>query len=311
MVDPASAPPASTAAPPPASAGRPAEIEEWLNSGVFHPLARRLAGLLIPTGVSPNAVSIAGVAAMTSAAACYVFGAWPWGPVVGLGFHLGWHVLDGADGDLARRTGKASSDGEIVDGVCDHLSHIILYLAIGLILAQAVGGWGWGLAVVAGLSRGLQSSCYERTRRNYRRWVHGVGWIRQELATPAEPGASGPWRRLSRRLAAAYLGASSLVSADDSRVEALMSRLSEVGGGKAAAARRIYAERQRPLVKHASALSTNYETLGVFAILMVGQPILLFVFQAVGLNLIMALAVMEQRGAYRRLEAELAQLAGG
>ncbi len=294
------------------SAGRPPEIEEWLNTRFFHPLARWIARLLIPTPVTPNAVSIAGVFAMAAAAACYAYGAWPWLVVAGFGFHLLWHVLDGADGDLARRTGRASPDGEIVDGVCDHLSHVILYLAMGVILSRHLGGWGWGLAIVAGLSRGLQSSCYERTRRNYRRWVHGVSWIRQELAAPADAGQPpNPWRRLSRVLAGAYLGASSLVSADDRRVEASMSRLMAAGGDRARAAQALYAERQRPLVKHASALSTNYETLGIFLILMIRQPPLLFVFEAVLLNLVMALLVVEQRAAYRDLERQLARLEAG
>jgi phosphatidylglycerophosphate synthase len=35
--------------------------------------------------------------------------------------HMGWHVLDGADGDLARMTGRASPQGELFDGICDYV----------------------------------------------------------------------------------------------------------------------------------------------------------------------------------------------
>ncbi len=288
------------------STGRPPEIEEWLNARVFHPLARKISTALINTPVTPNMVSILGVVTMASACACYLLIDWPWGPVLGFGFHLAWHVLDGADGDLARRTGRASPDGEIVDGVCDHLSHVLLYVTFGLILAREHVAGAWWLAAAAGISRGLQSSCYERARRNYRRWVHGVSWIRQELDTGAA--AEGFWRRLSRGLAALYLKSSSLVSADDTEIEAEMTRLSAIGGPKAAEAKRIYGERQRPLVKHASALSTNYETLAVFLILLVDKPEMLSLFEAIVLNLVMALLILEQWLAYRKLAPALRKL---
>src|SRR6478752_4742420 len=104
------------------SRARPPEIEERLNRLVIHPLSRGLVTLLIPTGITPNVVSILGVVAATAAAAAYALVIWPvdflpgiglnLGALVGFACHLAWHVLDGADGDLARRTGKSSPIGE-------------------------------------------------------------------------------------------------------------------------------------------------------------------------------------------------------
>ena len=37
---------------------RPRELEDPLNLFVYHPLAARLARLLVPTGISPNPVSV-------------------------------------------------------------------------------------------------------------------------------------------------------------------------------------------------------------------------------------------------------------
>ncbi|MFM5884488.1 MAG: CDP-alcohol phosphatidyltransferase family protein, partial [Novosphingobium sp.] len=71
-------------------------------------------------------------------------------------------MIDGADGDLARLTGRTSPIGEMVDGLCDYLSHIVLYLMLGAWLATSNGpvtGWlAWMLVVGAGLSHAVQAN---------------------------------------------------------------------------------------------------------------------------------------------------------
>ena len=104
-------------APPIADAsGRAPELQDALNRRVYHPLARALARRLHPTGVSPHAVSIAGMLLVWGAAHAYTRMGWPEGVLIGFALHLLWHVVDGADGDLARLTGKSSPMGELVDG---------------------------------------------------------------------------------------------------------------------------------------------------------------------------------------------------
>ena len=292
-----------------ASNARPSEIEELLNSRLVHPTARALVTLLIPTGISPNAVSALSVVMMALACACYALLPWPQGAVAGLVFHFLWHVFDGADGDLARRTGKSSPVGEIVDGVCDHLSHLILYLTLGLLLAREVGPWGWALTVVSAASRAFQAACYETARRSYRRWVYGVNWIRQDLdKAEAQTRAAGRGG-LGVRLAAIYLGMSKLVRADDSRVEQLMGEILPAGGERAEQARALCRAELKPLVKHASWLSTNWETIGVFLTILAGSPVWFLAVQATLINLVMAAVVIGQRGRYARLASQLEALA--
>jgi phosphatidylglycerophosphate synthase len=296
------------AAPTPARAtaqARPMEIEEPLNRWFVHPMSRAIVAVLAPTPVTPNMVSVMGVVMMALACACYALMPWPVGPLAGLVFHIGWHVFDGADGELARRTGKSSPIGEIVDGVCDHVSHLILYLTLGAILARSLGGWAWPIALVSGLSRGLQAISYETARRNYRRWVYGVSWIRQDVDKAAKAGAGG---RIGAFLAGLYLKLSVLVRADDSQIEEIMGRLASEPG-KAAAARALYREEELRLVKRASWLSTNWETAGVFLSMLAGSPVWFLVLQAVGLNLFMAWCVASQARSYRRLLPRLQALA--
>ena len=124
---------------------RPVELEDWLNLRIYHPLSLRLARALSSTPVTPNAVSVAGGLTVAFAAAIYGSTTGALGALAAMLVHMAWHVVDGADGDLARMTGRVSPVGEIVDGLCDYLGHLVLYIVLASILAQDLGALGWVL----------------------------------------------------------------------------------------------------------------------------------------------------------------------
>src|SRR6185503_8437298 len=51
---------------------RPVELEDPLNRFVYHPLAVRLARLLVPTGISPNLVSVGSALCLLAATWSFV-----------------------------------------------------------------------------------------------------------------------------------------------------------------------------------------------------------------------------------------------
>jgi hypothetical protein len=102
----------------PAKPQRPRELQDPLNYYLYHPLAWQLARGLAHTPVTPNMVSVFGGLMVVAAGIVYANLAWPVGAALGMALHMGWHVVDGADGDLARMTGRSSPIGEMVDGVC-------------------------------------------------------------------------------------------------------------------------------------------------------------------------------------------------
>ncbi|HEY5411407.1 MAG TPA: CDP-alcohol phosphatidyltransferase family protein [Caulobacteraceae bacterium] len=276
--------------------GRPPEIEEPTNRYFIHPLARALVSLLVRTPVTPNQVSIASVFAAAAAAGCYLELRWPWAALCGLLFQCGWHVLDGADGDLARRTGRASPIGELVDGVCDHISQALIYLAFAAILERRIGALAWGLAGAAALSHFLQANAFETGRKTYRRWVHGAGWMRQNLEGVRSAG------RLQGLLGALYLGVSALTNPKEESVEAAMARAT--GAGAADQARSSYRARFAPLVRSSFWLSANTRTLATFLSMLAGSPLWFFLFEIVVLNLALAVLI----GLRRRANAGFADL---
>jgi hypothetical protein len=271
-----------------ARAGRPPELEEALNAKLVHPLSDRLTTALVPTGITPNVVSAMGVVASIGAGLFYAMPGWPFTTALAFAFHLGWHVLDGADGDLARRTGRMSPSGEIVDGVCDYLSHVAVYGALAWVLSVQIGPWAWLLAIAAGVSRAVQANHYESSRRTYQWWVYDHPWMRQSLSD--RPPARG-WARLAGALARGYLKVSAWASADDAMLLAHRARL--MGGPEAGPARNLYAKAYLPLVKRAAWLGALHETQAVFVCMLVAGPtgwgpLILFAYELIVLNGVMA-----------------------
>ena len=270
---------------------RPAELELWSNRRLIHPLSRVLAGRLASTRVTPNMVSVAGAMMAAVGAAAYTLGPWPWGAVLGLASHYAWHVLDGADGELARRTGRSSPFGELVDGICDYAGRTVLYLALGAYAAAQFGAWVWGLAVFVGVSRIVQANFYETVRRQYRRWVYGTAWIRQTLATPQARGGRGVADALGRL----FLAVSARVTPPTDGLDAAVDRAAAEGAPGLALARAACREELVPVVRRAAILSTNAETVAIFLSMLAGGPIYLFAYVAVLLNVAYAALYADQR----------------
>ena len=297
MNDPA-APPAPA---PAADVGRPVEMELWSNRRLIHPLSRALAKRLVPTGVSPDMVSIAGAVMAAAGAGAYTLLPRPWGAMLGLACHVLWHVLDGADGDLARRTGRSSPRGELIDGICDYAGRTVLYLALGAYAAAQVGPWAWVLTVFVGLSRIVQANFYETVRREYRKWVYGTGWLRQTLERGGLRGdtVGGAPAALGRL----FLAVSTRATPDTAAVDAAFERRAVLGPDGLKGARTVCRTELMPVVKRAAVLSANSETLVIFLSMLAGSPLYLFGYVAVLLNGAYAALYADQR---RRL-AETAQ----
>jgi phosphatidylglycerophosphate synthase len=271
--------------------GRPREIEAASNLYLVHPLSRALATVLARTPVTPNQVSITSVVASGAAAAAYAGLAWPWNAFVGLGCQFVWHVLDGADGELARRTGRASPLGELIDGVCDHASQVLVYVALALMAQRTVGAWAWVAAVAAGASHFLQANAYETGRKAYRHFVYGAAWMRQTGA-----GAVG----LGAALGGLYMATSALLSPGETVVEAAMAR------APAEAGRLAYRDAFAPLVKASGVLGSNARTLATFLAVLAGRPLWFFLWELTALNLALAVLTLWRSRTSGRLARELA-----
>ena len=285
---------------------RAPELQDPLNRYLYHPLAARLARRLLPTGISPNAVSVAGVLVVWAAAWSYATLAWPTGALLGFGLHMMWHVLDGADGDLARLTGKASATGELVDGVCDYSAQTLLYFVLAAILDDRIGGWAWALAVAAGISHIVQTNHAETQRRSYLWWAYGVPWLKHAQEAGDEVFRERNWfSRTFAWLARDYLKLAYWMAPWSARLDTLVAEA-------ASDPRRL--ARIRRLVRRTSRLSLAYEklvgpnprTIMLGASMLAGSPLWYFIGEAVVLNLILVASVAHHNAVGRKLVERLA-----
>lgn len=146
-----------------------AEAEAWLWGSIrksmshdgpvayflARPVSNRISRLLLPTGVSPNAVTLFGLAVGLACGAVAALGGY--GPVLAatLLFYLGM-ILDCVDGDLARIQLATSRRGQWLDSLTDDLSVVFLTLGMGVGLWRSAAApiylWaglgGAGLVVV-------------------------------------------------------------------------------------------------------------------------------------------------------------------
>ena len=237
---------------------------------------------------------------VVAAGAAYAGLAWPVSVLFGLALHMGWHVVDGADGDLARITGKSSPTGELVDGICDYASHIVLYFILAVMLAGMIGWIAWPVMVVAGISHAAQSNHVEVQRRQYQWWVYGTPWLRHTHQAVEGVARSGFFRFFEIYLNFAN-GLTPHALAVDAAVDAAKGDPDRLSAIRAA----VEAE-ARPLLRICKVLGPNPRALLLGASMLAGSPLWYFIYQAVILNLLMVVSVRMHNAAARRIARRIA-----
>ena len=101
------------------------DTEEFIDIHFYRPLGYRWALLFERMGISPNAVTVAGIFIGIAAGICFYYPS-PTINVIGMLLLVWANMYDSADGQLARMTGQRSPLGMILDGFCseDRRAHV-------------------------------------------------------------------------------------------------------------------------------------------------------------------------------------------
>ena len=270
---------------------RASEIEEPTNLYVVHPLSAWIVPHLARAGITPNQVSLTGMGCGIAAGFAYHF--YPHTACVFLGFALmfAWHVLDGADGQLARLTNSFSELGKIIDGICDYVTFTAVYAGLALTLAAVHGGWVWWLVVLSGLCHAAQSAAYELQRQYFN--VYGLGRASSALPdvnAPAPPGAAGWLHNI-------YTRAQLLIGGDAAAFHATLRNDD--------ATRARYCKTFAPVIRRWALLSANTRTIAIFLCALAGVPLLYFIFETFILSTALWALHADQRRRYAAFAASL------
>ncbi len=279
---------------------RPRELQDPLNYYLYHPLAWQLARQLAKTPLTPNMVSVIGGCFVVAAGIVYAQ-PWAWaGALLGMALHMTWHVVDGADGDLARLTGRSSPLGELVDGVCDYASHIILYFILGWLLSRQIGaGLAWPIMVAAGVAHFVQANHVEVQRRQYQWWVYRLPWLRNTENAGTRTGRFGFGQILT-----GYLNLASGMTPYALKVDAAV----EAAQGDPAALDRIAHDVRAeapPLLLILKLLGPNPRAIVLGLSMLAGSPLWYFIYQALFQNALLAGSVVMHNAAAKRIAARI------
>ena len=275
---------------------RTAEIEEITNRYFVHPIASRLVPLFARARLTPNMVSMTGMLlGIAAGVAYYRYPALEW-TIAGFLLMLAWHIMDGADGQLARLTHSQSQFGKVLDGISDTVTFIAVYTGLAMALSLRYGGGMYALAALAGVCHAVQSASYELERQEY----DSLAWGRKGPPSP-RPGsaATAAVGRITRGLDRLwYAGLSFPAAGITAKVRGEMLRALERQPDRSSLIRECYRASFAPILRQWSILSANYRTLGIFLAALLDGPQYYFVFEIAGFSAILAWLIRRQKSRY-------------
>jgi len=294
------------------SVTRTREIEEFTNLHFIHPVSIRLTRLFARIGVSPNTVSFAGMlCGILAGVAYYRYQTTAWA-VAGFALMVAWHILDGTDGQLARLTHSQSEFGKIIDGICDYVTFICVYLGLGFALQPQHGVEVWGLIMFAGLCHAVQSAAYEVQQQEYNFWGHDKQSARLPRLADLEAvtGRGSLSQRLMSRLHVLYVRVQYMASGVSVGLREELASELQRHADRAPLIRRRYREVFAPAVRAWTVMSANYRTVGIFVCMVLKLPLLFFALEIFVLTPVAAALVSRQRVRYEGFRREIAALDG-
>lgn len=261
---------------------RPPEIEPPSNLLLIHRLSRAMLPPAVRAGLHPNLITALGLILGLLAGLSYT--GWTDWRFATLGFVLmiGWLVMDGLDGQLARATGKTSDAGRLMDGVADYSTFVAVYLA--LALTHDEPGKAALIGVVSGVAHALQSQFYEGERATYIRRLAG------RFTAVQRPQTGGLIERLHNR-GEAMLG---------NRVRPFDDELARATPERRAAMLSEWRRHAAPTIRWMAPLSSNGRTFAIWVAALAQEPLYYWAWEICGLTLISLAAARRLRHSENR-----------
>ena len=269
------------------------EIEELADVFFFRPCGWVIARGARALGMTPTHLSIAG-GMIGTAGGALLYDKNP-GALSFLLLLLS-EIIDSADGQLARMTGRMTELGRVIDGVGDYVRHGAVYVAIAAgIIHRGGSGSILVLMLLAGISNALQSQMYDYHRTAY------VTVVREGRAPRNDAAKVPSWIRW---LYAGYLAMQRWLIGEHARVEAVLAARSVTGRVREEDQVRYRECFYRP-VRGWNILGSNTGLYALGILIWLHRVDLFLLFILLPMNLALAVLWFRQRAADRKFLAGL------
>jgi phosphatidylglycerophosphate synthase len=270
------------------------EIEELTDVYFFRPAGLLVARAAQAVGVTPIGLTLIGTIIGVAGGALLYDARLGLLAFVLLIVHS---IVDSADGQLARLTGKVTELGRVLDGLSGYATHAAIFLAIGFGLVHRGAEWSiliW--MVLAGMFTAIHAGMYD-----YHRHVYAAVVAEARVPAPAPRNVPPPigW------LFVVYLTIQRWVIGKHADVETALAARS-VAGRVRDEDRARYRERFYALVRGWNFLGDNTRFFAIGLLALLHRIDLFFPFVLVIMNVALVVLWFWQRSADRRFLASLA-----
>ena len=279
-------------------------MEELLDRFFFRPLGYGVAVISRKLNLTPNMLTIFSIIFGVAAGHLYVYNSLMIN-IIGIVIYLFADVLDSADGQLARLTGKFSKTGRVFDGVATNLISISIYTHLCI---RAVGnGFPWYIFVIgtiAGASHVIQAAAADLYRHAYLYVV--CGKEKSELDNSEnvlEQYNAMPWKgnfidKLFLKFYWDYARRQEFISGDFLKLIKLINSKYEVIPGWV---RQDYRNLFRKMNKYYNFLTVNSRTFAVAIAVILNMPVIYFLFEIFVLNSVLVYTWYAQKSKSKKL----------
>jgi CDP-alcohol phosphatidyltransferase len=281
------------------------EAEGVLDLYFYRKLGFQLAKFFAKLGISPVGVTLLGGVFGIVSGHLYFYRNLTIN-IIGMVLHVAANLLDNADGQLARLTGRHSREGRILDSLVDHLIFMSIYVHLALrCLFEGASPMIFLVALAAGLSHGLQGGAADYFRNAYLYFVsqRSRGDFDSSNALRSDYEAltwrENPWPKF---LLASYLSFTrqqEMISPPLKRFRENVDRVFHDQIPKWLAAQ--YRNAARPAFKFWSVLMTNTRMFLLFAALLLDRPGWFFWIEITIFNLLLVYLLFREESMCRAL----------
>jgi hypothetical protein len=274
------------------------DVEETLDIYFTRPLGYLLALVGRRAGLSPNAVTIIGMAVGALGGHLLFYDSIQLN-IIGILLFILSGILDSSDGMLARMTGQYSRLGRILDGFADNVKFISVYLhlCIGYIV-HGGSGWIFTLAVAAGISHSMQAAAADYIRSAYLHFADDNSKDWDDPASIAKQCSQLDWKKdfFEKLLLRLYQNHAHEQRFFFNRFNKLLKNTVSMKPteDQYEGFTRKFRKLNRPMLKYCNILTTNTRSIVLYISVLTGMPLLFFAFELTILNALLFYVVRRQ-----------------